>query len=129
MDTAIVQKRVDDIAKAMTERGLLCPRAQTMVISNEQPRVFLSWNTDGGEGKYNLFVRDEIGDALSAALDFVRAMPDREQRNLNEFLEKLGSVIDLGNKHQIDVEFLNPLVKTMKKLSENALTHRKSEAA
>jgi hypothetical protein len=128
MDTAIVQKRVDDIAKAMVDKGLKTPQANAWVRSNQDFTIYLTWRSDADDAKSKFFYADRVDDALSDALNFIRAMPDRDQRNLAEFLEKLGSVIDLGRQHQIDVEFINPLVKTMKELSENALTHQKAVA-
>lgn len=54
-------------------------------------------------------------------------MNDKSQRTLRAFMEKLGDVIDLGKSEGIEVSFVNPLVETMKRLSENIITHQAAE--
>jgi len=42
---------------------------------------------------------------------------------MQAFMESLGATIELGKSADIDVDFVNPLVVLMKRLSKNALTH------
>ena len=51
---------------------------------------------------------------------------DAEQAKLNDFMSALGKVIDLGNQHGIEADYLNPLVASMKKLSENIITDQRA---
>jgi hypothetical protein len=69
------------------------------------------------------------GDTLEAKTDaadvFIAAMPTPEENRRNEFMAQLAKVIDLGRENGIDIEYLNPLSATMKRLSENALTDQR----
>jgi len=134
MDTKIAQKRVNDLAAAMVAKGMREPQAVLRIISNAEAVVHLSWKSGidrggvfGGE-KYE-FIRGEIPDALDRATAFVAEKPDAQQVKLQDFMSALGSVIDIGRKHGIEADYLNPLVASMKKLSSNALTNGAKDAA
>ncbi|WP_391564592.1 hypothetical protein [Sinorhizobium meliloti] len=45
---------------------------------------------------------------------------------MKQFMGALANVIDLGKDNGIEVEFLNPLQATMKKLSDNILTDQRA---
>lgn len=55
-------------------------------------------------------------------LDFIRDLPSSEELLEKQFVESLAHAIECGKAASKNVEFLNPLIETMKKLSENALT-------
>jgi hypothetical protein len=65
----------------------------------------------------------EAIDALRSEID---NLPSEEERNLREFQHDLGKLIDKGRDFGIDVEFVNPLVETSKRLAENALTDQRA---
>lgn len=131
MDTKIAQKRVNDLAAAMVAKGLREPRAEMSLRANEESFVYLKWKAgiarDGifGAEKYEFF-RGGVAEALDKAAAFIAKQPDAEQAKLQDFMAALGSVIDIGRKHNIEVEFLNPLVATMKTLSENVITDQRA---
>ena len=128
MDTKIAQKRVNDLSAAMVAKGMASPRAHLNIKSHEQPTAYMSWtdkSTTYGEA-YHVEVADTPFEALEKAAAFVAAQPTPEQARLNEFLRSLGKVIDLGRANNIEVEFLNPLVATMKTLSENVITDQRA---
>ena len=72
-------------------------------------------------GEY--FRKGTLAEQFDAADAFVAAMPTAEETKLQDFMSALGNVIDLGRTNGIDVAYVNPLTETMKKLSENILTH------
>jgi len=61
-------------------------------------------------------------EAFASVMAIIAAMPDEATRNLREFQAKLAEVIDLGNKHGIAVQWMNPIVATARALAENAIT-------
>jgi hypothetical protein len=131
MDTKIAQKRVNDLSAAMVAKGMREPTASLSLRSHEEPQIYLNWKTGidhgrrfGGD-KYE-FIRGEVTDALTKAAAFIAEQPDAEQAKLKDFMAALGSVIDIGRQHNIEVEFLNPLVATMKTLSENVITDQRA---
>ncbi|MEQ8450617.1 MAG: hypothetical protein RIB97_13110 [Nitratireductor sp.] len=130
MDSNIIQKRVNDLVSAMMAKGMREPHAQVDIRANQEPHVFIRWKSGInrgvlGDDKYQFFEGD-IGAGLSEASAFVAEQPEPKQQKLNDFMAALGSVIDLGRKHGIDAEYLNPLTASMKKLSENVITDQRA---
>jgi len=62
---------------------------------------------------------------IAKARKFIAELPTAEETKFREFMGALGNVIDLGRKNGIEVDFINPLTETMKRLSENALTDQR----
>ena len=128
MDTKIAQKRVDDLSAAMVAKGMRKPEATLMLASHSQPVVHMRWDDKSqAYGQATECARaDTIADALDKATAFIAARPSPEQAKLNEFLGALGKVIDLGKQHGIEADYLNPLVASMKNLSENIITDQRA---
>lgn len=130
MNQSEMQKRVDAISAAMLAKGLREPGVSVHVKANEAPCVLIGWRdkSRGYESAYLSFHEDTLHASLLAAEEHAANLPTPEQTRLNEFMALLGKTIDLGKDNGVDVEFLNPLTATMKRLSENALTFQKSTA-
>lgn len=128
MDTKIAQKRVDDLSAAMLAKGMISPKAQLNIKSHAQPLIYMEWSDESTQfgTAYMAFPADTIAEAFDQALAFVAARPSPEQARLNEFLGALGKVIDLGKRLGIEADYLNPLVASMKKLSENIITDQRA---
>lgn len=127
MDSMEIQKRIDELSDAMIAKGMREPEAQIWLKAKCETTVYLAWKsgTSGGlygNGEQNRFIRGTVAGSLAGAATFIAEQPDAETAKLNDFMKALGGVIDLGNRNGIEVDFLNPLVETMKRLSENALT-------
>ncbi|GAA4108607.1 hypothetical protein J1C56_01820 [Aminobacter anthyllidis] len=127
MDTNVIQKRLNALAKAMMAKGLRNPDAKFNLRANVEPQVYLTW--DNIKVKYNnhyeFFNDADITAMLAKADAFVASLPSPDEARMNEFMTALGSVIDLGRENNIEVEFVNPLIATMKRLSENVLTDQR----
>lgn len=70
------------------------------------------------------WLRGDAGSCAAAldALDRAIAMiPDEPTRLRNEFATALGKAIEAGRACGADVEFVNPLIEAMHRLSNNAL--------
>ncbi|SCB30569.1 hypothetical protein [Rhizobium lusitanum] len=134
MNTKEIQKRLDQLMKAMIDKGLKQPCAQFDAESgNIEFRVYLRWQdpTKLGKDRYSdglfKFIKnDDPGKAFEEADEFVAAMPSGDEARLHQFMGALATVIDLGKDNGIEVEFMNPLQATMKKLSENILTDQRA---
>lgn len=128
MDSNIIQKRVNTLSDKMLAKGMRSPAATVMLRSKGEPCLHLSWADKSqryGES-YDSFSAATLAEAFNLAEEFVAARPPPEQARLNEFMGALGRVIDLGKDNGIEVEFLNPLVATMKRLSENIITDQRA---
>lgn len=133
MDTKEIQKRVNALSKAMLGKGLREPVARLEIESNLMTfEVMLRWKDvtkpDSGysSGEYKFFKKKSPELGFDEADAFVAAMPSAEETRTKQFMGALANVIDLGKSNGIDVEFLNPLQATMKKLSENILTDQRA---
>jgi ABC-type phosphate/phosphonate transport system substrate-binding protein len=69
---------------------------------------------------------ETIEDAIKALRDAIDGLPSEEERNLREFQGDLGRLIDKGRAYGIDVDFVNPLIATAKRLAENAITDQRA---
>ena len=54
----------------------------------------------------------------------LKKLPSAKDENTRAFMRDLGKLIDNGRKIGLEVEFMNPLVESMKRLSENIITHQ-----
>ena len=123
-----MQAAVDQLVKDMLDKGLRKPRAMAWIESGKQPCAFLRSGEYGEPAHlaYSKFA-PTVAEALDAARAIIAAMPDAETTRLNNFMGALGKVIDLGRDLGVDVDFINPLTATMKRLSENVITDQRGK--
>jgi hypothetical protein len=125
-----IQARINTLAAQMVAKGLRNPQAEYRHRSNAAGQFVLTWTKDAATNEGDIVVRfgtgDDIDTAHAEALAIIAGLADGPARKQAAFMVKLGDVIDLGRENGIDVAFVNPLVETMKKLSENALTHQQA---
>lgn len=125
MDANLIQQKIDDLSRAMLAKGLRNPEAQVMIQAHVAPVVYMHWGGWGEPDERTEFVRDpDIGQAITDAFALVESLPSPEEAKRQQFMTSLAKVIDLGRENGIEVDFLNPLTETMKRLSENALTYQ-----
>jgi hypothetical protein len=133
MDYTVIQEHVNRLSDMMLAKGLRQPRAEFELRSHSAPRVILAWENrnkrPGDFGNYQFFDKGAVGEMLAAAELFIAKQPSADETKFREFIGALGCVIDLGNENGIEVEFLNPLVATMKILSKNALAYQPQATA
>lgn len=132
MDTKLAQKRVDNIAAAMGRKGMRQPHAELALLAFGEPQVMMRWKrgvntgTLMGDEAYEFIHDADVAAAFDKADAFVIAQPTPDQVALNDFMAALGAVIDLGRARGIEADYLNPLVASMKKLAENAITDQRA---
>ena len=86
------------------------------------------WHTSAGDDRE---IKGRGGTpecALAALMDKIADLPSLEEQRLREFQRDLGNLIDKGRDYGIDVDFVNPLIATAKKLAENAITDQRASA-
>jgi len=54
----------------------------------------------------------------------VSGQPSPEERKFKRFMDAVATAVDVGRENGIDLEYVNPLAETLKRLSENALTYQ-----
>ena len=65
--------------------------------------------------------------AIKQAFKYVNAKPTIAEQRLAEFQGDLANLIDKGRDFNIDLDFVNPLIETSKRLAENAIEHKGDE--
>lgn len=130
MDTKEIQKRIDTMPAAMAAKGLRKPRAEFDIRGNEELRGMLSWDdTKSSYGsKYEWIAGKTPESTLKKMNAFIAALPSPEETRMKEFMTALSDVIELGRKSGVEVEFVNPLVDTMRRLSSNIITDQRDVA-
>ena len=122
-----MQAAVDQLVKDMLDKGLRMPQAIVWVQSNKAPCICLNAGDYGKDHWSSYPSASTVAEALDAARAIIAAMPDAETTRLNNFMGALGKVIDLGRDLGVDVDFINPLTATMKRLSENVITDQRGK--
>lgn len=125
MDTNEVQSLMDELSRSMLAKGLRNPEAQVMIQAHVAPLVYMHWGGWGEPDERTEIIRDpNIREAIQSSFDLIKGLPSPEEAKRQQFMSSLAKVIDLGRENGIEVDFLNPLTETMKRLSENALTYQ-----
>ncbi|SFB52038.1 hypothetical protein SAMN03159496_04592 [Rhizobium sp. NFR07] len=125
-----VQKRVDAMPAAMSAKGLRNPVAKFNIVANEELQAYLSWDdkkTSYGS-KYEWIKGKTPADVLRKMEAFIAKLPSPEETRMKEFMGALSDVIELGRQNGIEVDFVSPLVETMKRLSSNIITDQREAA-
>ncbi|MDH7787692.1 hypothetical protein QBD01_003719 [Ochrobactrum sp. 19YEA23] len=124
-----MQKVCDELQGLLADKGKSGAEAMFWIESHTEylfrlcwrkPNAINSWDTQG-----EAFRGADTYDLVDQARKFIASLPTAEETKFREFMGALGNVIDLARKNGIEVEFINPLTETMKRLSENALTDQR----
>ncbi len=133
-ETLALQAELDGLIILMQGKTLIRPDATVWLHANSSASITLSWIKKDEEqyahAPYDpknygrLFFTIE-GDDYSAgflsARAAIAAMPEKAERERDEFLKLLASTIEYGHKVGIEDGFVNPLRVMAQKLSENAI--------
>ena len=126
---------VDDIYAAinplpakLNAKGRREPDLKVEIAANAGFTITTTWKkrkaTSDWDREYNCFLGDTFEEVLEKVSAFIHDLPSAEQSVLHDFMGQLGRLIDEGRADGIQVDFLNPLIETMKRLSENVITHK-----
>ncbi len=131
MNVEEIQQRIDAMPARMSAKGLKFPDARFALSANEAAFISLTWSRPkhGTDDSYKIFrINGTIADAVTEADGFIANLPTAEETKQREFMSALGGIIELGRENGIEVAYVNPLVETMKRLSENVLTHQSASS-
>lgn len=119
---------INPIPAMLSAKGKVTPSVEMFIAANASISVHMSWKRYGAERDwerdFELFTGDTFDQALAKALTFVRDLPSAEDARLHAFMDKLGKLIDVGHAEGVAVDYMNPLLDTMKRLSENVITYK-----
>lgn len=126
-----INKRLEAAEKALTEKGMVTPKAHFAVrYLSDTFSAWIEYKIPEGSHKTEFFHHGECPDIALAKMDaFIAEMPSAETLAQHDFMDALGKVIDQGRAIGIETEFMNPLSQTMRQLSENVITYRPAAPA
>lgn len=125
MDEKKIQDAVNALLADMIALGLVKPDCNASIPAASDPYIYLHWDEDGCTyGRTEIRHGKTVAEALENAKEILEAIPPKADRDKAEFARLLANAIDKGRAIGVEVEFLNPLTETMKRLSENALTYQ-----
>ncbi len=121
---------INPLPAMLSAKGKVKPEVVLEIRANADIYISLSWVKDTAredrDWDRNYKVMSGSADqAIEKALAFIAELPDAKTAKLHAFMAKLGAVIDDGRALGVDVDFINPLTETMKRLSENVITHKR----
>lgn len=130
MDTTEIQKRIDSMPAAMSEKGKRLPDAAFELRANAASHLTLRSAKPGAHwaDDWHYVRADTLEEILDAADLWIATLPTAEETRMKEFMTALSDVIELGKKSGVEVEFVNPLVDTMRRLSTNIITDQRVAA-
>lgn len=123
---ADAQREINALAAIMAGKGLVKPEADFKMTANEEMRIILTHQQDRAgykNPKFEFFRGNSLQECLDRAIDYLSQLPSVAEANRARFMRAVADAIEIGKEIGEEVEFLNPLVETMKRLSENAITH------
>lgn len=119
---------LNPIPARLSGKGKVNPRVDLTIEANARMHITVKWKKYGAasewEQDYNVLAGDSFGECMEKAEALVAGLPSAEQARLEAFMSKLGKLIDIGKEEGVAVDFLNPLLDTMKRLSENVITYK-----
>jgi len=123
---------INPLPVMLSAKGKTRPEVHFEIEANASLTISLKWHKFGGgdwDNEYEWCRGDTFDEALAKAVKFIDELPSAEEARLHAFMGKLGSLIDAGRSEGIAVDYLNPLLDTMKRLSENVITYQPGGAA
>ncbi|MCK1275892.1 hypothetical protein IVB46_11690 [Bradyrhizobium sp. 61] len=119
---------INPLPAMLTAKGKVKPEVSFGVDANAGLAITMNWvkpySPNEWDREYKHFSGKDFAEALGAATAFIKGLPSAEQAKLHNFMGKLGKLIDAGKSDGIEVDYLNPLLDTMKRLSENVITYQ-----
>jgi hypothetical protein len=125
---ANIYAAVNPLPAKLSAKGRREPTLKVEIEANAGFTITTTWKkrkaTADWDRDYNCFLGSDFNEVLEKVVAFINDLPSAEQSVLHEFMGQLGRLIDEGRADGIAIDFLNPLMESMKRLSENVITHK-----
>jgi len=119
---------INPLPAMLSAKGKVKPEATFMMHANASMTIHLAWkkpySRHDWETDCECFTGDTFEQSLEKVTAFINALPSAEQAKLHHFMGKLGGIIDSARDDGIALDYLNPLLDTMKRISENVITYQ-----
>lgn len=125
-----VHEKLDALVALMSDKGCVLATADLSIESGEGIRVWLRSSFTGpqvGDNGYFCLTGDTVGEALAGAKAHIRAMPNPEDAALQRHVKRLSDVADKARADNIPDEYIAPIPKIIKAISDNLLEAPEAE--
>jgi hypothetical protein len=131
MNTTTIEEiyaALNPLPAKLSEKGKVSPSVSLVIEANAGVCITMNWKkphaVHSWENDYQSFLGNTFQETLDKAVAFIDDLPTAEQAKLHDFMGQLGRLIDAGRSDGIAVDYMNPLLDTMKRLSENVITYK-----
>jgi hypothetical protein len=119
---------INPLPAMLSAKGKARPEVIVMMYANARLSLYMNWkkpySRNDWETDSEVCSGETFEEAYAKAIAFINKLPSAEDAKLHHFMGKLGNLIDCGKDEGIDLDYLNPLLDTMKRLSENVITYK-----
>jgi len=124
MNASDILRAITRLEKLLTNKGFAAPKIEISVgFSTRELTANISYKA-GGSSEYQ-FIHVEALDGFDGLIgdaeDYINGLKSVADILKEKFVASVGRLIDQGRDIGIEVDFLNPLVEMMGKLSHNIL--------
>jgi len=123
-----IYAKINPLPAMLSAKGRVSPELEVRIEANAGIGIMMSWKKphvhNDWEKEYEYVSGEDFNDALHKTVKLINELPSAEQAKLQHFMGKLGKLIDAGREDGIAVDYMNPLLDTMKRLSENVITYK-----
>ena len=124
MNASDILRAITRLEKLLTNKGFAAPKIEISVgFSTRELTANISYKA-GGSSEYQ-FIHVEALDGFDGLIgdaeDYINGLKSVADILKENFVASVGRLIDQGRDIGIEVDFLNPLVEMMGKLSHNIL--------
>lgn len=124
MNASDILREITRLEKLLTNKGFTAPKIEISVgFSTRELTSNIAYKA-GGSSEYQ-FIHVEALDGFESVIadteDYINGLKSVAEIQRDAFVASVGRLIDQGRDIGIEVDFLNPLVDMMGKLSHNIL--------
>lgn len=124
MNAIDILREITRLEKLLSNKGFTAPKIEISVgFSTRELTANISYKA-GGSSEYQ-FIHIEALDGFESLIqdteDYINGLKSVAEIQRDAFVASVGRLIDQGREIGVEVEFLNPLVDMMGKLSHNIL--------
>ena len=125
MNASDILREITRLEKRLNDKGFAAPKIEISIgFSTRELTANISYRA-GNEVKYQ-FIHIEADDGFESLIldtqDYIDGLKSVAEIQKDAFIAAVGRLIDQGREIDVEVEFLNPLVEMMGKLSSNIIT-------
>ena len=118
-----IKHQLNQMSRRLLDKGMRTPNAALQIHADAQCYGQVAYYEDD-EYRTKTEWQDDPGIALNCMWNHIREIPEKAERERNNYLRKIAAAVEYGKKVGIDDDLINPLVEQLKRLSSNIIEHK-----